>query len=157
MKLNTGLSAKNTQAVASRLGKLLADEFVVFTKTKKAHWNVEGGDFQPMHEYFEKLFRELDTFIDTVAERIRSIGHFPPASLKEMLDLTRLNEKHEGGTTSKDFIRTLLADHENIITSIRKNIDECSNTYKDEGTTGMLSELLEKHEKMVWMLSAHLS
>ncbi|GFZ81703.1 DNA starvation/stationary phase protection protein [Aquaticitalea lipolytica] len=156
MKVNIGISAENRQEVSDILGKILADEFALFLKTKKAHWNVQGSDFKPMHEFFEEQFDQIDGFVDDLAERIRSLGHFPPSSLKEMLELTQLTEKYEEGTTSKDFIKTLLSDHESIIVEIRKNIGQCSDKYKDEGSAGMLGGLLEEHEKMAWMLRSHL-
>ena len=42
MKINIGISEENRQKVAAELSKLLADEYVLFTKTKEAHWNIEG-------------------------------------------------------------------------------------------------------------------
>ncbi len=40
-----GISDQNRQVVANELSKLLADEFILYTKTRNAHWNVEGVDF----------------------------------------------------------------------------------------------------------------
>ena len=40
-----GISDQNRQAVANELSKLLSDEFILYTKTRNAHWNVEGVDF----------------------------------------------------------------------------------------------------------------
>jgi starvation-inducible DNA-binding protein len=53
MKPNIGITKKNGQAVSVQLAKLLADEFVLYTKTRNAHWNVEGTDFHFMHLFFE--------------------------------------------------------------------------------------------------------
>ncbi len=46
MKTHIGLSLKNRQKVVNELSILLADEFVLSTKTKHAHWDIEGADFQ---------------------------------------------------------------------------------------------------------------
>ena len=81
MKANIGLTPENSQAVANELAKILADEYVLSTKTRNAHWNVEGADFYDKHKLFELQFGQLDEFIDSIAERIRSIGHYAPATL----------------------------------------------------------------------------
>lgn len=45
MKPNIGIADKQRQEVATELSKVLADEYVLYTKTRNAHWNVEGADF----------------------------------------------------------------------------------------------------------------
>ncbi len=156
MKTNTGLSEKNTKAVATQLGKLLADEYLLYTKTRNAHWNVEGPDFYAMHKYFEAQYEEIDESIDSIAERIRSIGHYAPATLKEFLQLTHLSEKRGSKNDSASYIKDLLADHEQIISFIRENINPIANDHNDAGTSDFLTGLMEQHEKMSWMLRSHL-
>ena len=85
MKANIGLSSKNMQQVVTELSKLLADEYVLSTKTKHAHWNVEGLDFYNKHSFFKSQFDQLDQLVDDVAERIRTLGHYTPSSLKQFL------------------------------------------------------------------------
>ena len=53
MKTNIGITEKNLQSVAGELSKILADEYVLYTKTRNAHWNVEGPDFHTKHRFFE--------------------------------------------------------------------------------------------------------
>ena len=53
MKTNIGINEADRKTVADQLAKLLADEFVLYTKTRNAHWNVEGADFHTMHLFFE--------------------------------------------------------------------------------------------------------
>lgn len=151
-----GITEKNRSAVAKVLGVLLADESVLYTKTRNAHWNVEGPDFHSIHVYFEELYGELAEWVDEVAERIRSLGHYAPASLKTYLELTHLTELNAKGNNSKGFISELVQDHEAIITYIRESIDKVSEDYKDEGTADFLTGIMEKHEKTAWMLRSHL-
>lgn len=44
MNIPIGISESNRQAVANELLKILADEYVPYTKTKNAHWNIVGSD-----------------------------------------------------------------------------------------------------------------
>ncbi len=156
MKANIGINDKNKSAVAGELAKLLADEYVLYTKTRNAHWNVEGPDFHAMHLFFESQYEQLDDILDSVAERIRSIGHFSPATLKQFLELTHLTEKSDKKNDSVGFIKNLVADHETVIQFIRENITPFADKYDDAGTSDFITGLMEDHEKMAWMLRAHI-
>ncbi len=147
MKANIGISDKNSKAVAAVLSQLLADEFMLYTKTRNAHWNVEGPDFHAMHLFFESQYEQLDDIMDGVAERIRSIGHYAPATLKAYLQLTHLSENNQNKNDSKGFIKELAADHSSIIEFIRGNINAIGNKYDDMGTSDYITGLMEAHEK----------
>jgi starvation-inducible DNA-binding protein len=157
MSANIGISDKNRKAVAAQLSRLLADEFILYTKTRNAHWNIEGKDFHCVHLFFEEQYEQLDELMDSVAERIRQLGHYAPATLKEFLSLTQLSEKLGEKNDSQGFIKELLADHEGIIIFIRENINTFANEFKDAGTSDFVTGLMEDHEKMAWMLRAHLT
>ncbi|MFD2938272.1 Dps family protein [Spirosoma flavum] len=156
MQTSIGISEENRAVVAHQLAKLLADEFVLYTKTLNAHWNLEGMDFHSVHLYFEDLYNQSAGIVDDVAERIRQLGHYAPATLKNFLQLTHLTEQDEDGNDSRSLIKKLLSDHESIIEFIRGNIDEFQEAHKDAGTSDYITGLMEKHEKIAWMLRAHL-
>ncbi len=155
MKAQIGLTDKKTKEIALVLSELLADESILYLKTRKAHWNVEGADFHTVHVYFEQLYTELETYIDDVAERIRKIGHYAPATMEEYLKLSHLTEKREEKNDSLSYISDLLSDHENIIIFIREQIAKIDKL-EDFGTSDFLTGLMEQHEKTAWMLRAHL-
>lgn len=156
MTTDIGISEENRKSVANILSKILADEFVLFTKTKNAHWNVEGIDFYDKHKFFEEQANQLDESVDRVGERIRTLGHYAPTSLKSFLELTQLSESNQSKNSSKDFIEALLADHQCIIISLRQNINIFANDYEDLGTSDFITGLLQEHEKTAWILRAHL-
>lgn len=156
MKTNIGISEANRKTIVEQLAKLLADEFVLYTKTLNAHWNIEGSDFHSIHVYFEELYGQSQEYIDSVAERIRQLGHYAPATLKDFIKLTHLTEQLKGGNNSIDLIKNLLGDHESIIEFIRSNVKEFDEAHKDAGTSDFVTSLMEKHEKTAWMLRAHL-
>jgi starvation-inducible DNA-binding protein len=156
MKTETLITAVNCQAVANELAKVLADETVLYTKTKNAHWNVEGPDFYDKHKFFETQFGQLDEIIDNVAERIRSIGHYAPATLKSYLSLTHLTEQTKQQNMSEGFIKELLQDHESIIIHLREQIKTVATDLHDLGTSDFITGLMESHEKMAWFLRSHL-
>lgn len=156
MKTNIGIPDKSRKEVAAILSTLLADEHVLYMKTRNAHWNVNGPDFHAMHLFFETLYKLLEEKIDEVAERIRSLNHDALGSFAEILKLTNLKEMGGAGHDSASFMEALLADHESIIRSLRE--DEAKATkLGDDGTSDFLVGLMEEHEKMAWMLRASLS
>jgi len=157
MKTSIGISDTNRQAVADQLSKLLADETVLYIKTKNAHWNIEGADFYDKHKFFETQIGQLDEMIDCVAERIRSIGHYAPATLKSYLILTHLTEQTRAQNDSQGFIKELLGDHESIIIMLREHIKSFTNDFHDLGTSDFVTGLMEDHEKMAWFLRSHLT
>jgi starvation-inducible DNA-binding protein len=156
MKAEIGISDANIASVAQSLNKLLADEHVLYIKTRRAHWNVEGPDFLTIHRFFEEQYKQLEAIIDDVAERIRIIGHFAEGTLSAFLKETHLTEETRQKNDSAGFMKSLLSDHESIIMHLRKNIEQYNNEWKDAGSSDFVTGLMEIHEKMAWMLRAHL-
>ena len=152
MKANIGISEENTKGVTGVLSALLADEFLLYTKTLRAHWNLEGHDFHTKHEFFEEHYNAIKRFSDSVAERIRKVGHYAPGTMGEFLKLTHLTEEYEGDNTSLEYIAALLEDHDSIIQFIRGNIGKVEEEFKDVGTGDFLTGLMQEHEEMAWML-----
>src|SRR3954468_437548 len=132
MKTNIGITNENLSAVAHTLNGILADEFVLYTKTRNAHWNVEGPDFHSKHLFFESHYQELDDIVDRVAERIRTLGHYAPGTLKSFLELTHFSEILHKENTGSGFIAELLNDHESMAISLRGHIDTIANQLKDQ-------------------------
>ena len=157
MKNNIGITESSKQKVVVELSKILADEFILFIKTKNAHWNLEGIGFHGLHLFFEEQFNQLDEMIDSIAERIRSLDHYSPGSLKNFLELTRLSEHIGDSNTATAYIANILEDHRSIIIRLRENIDVFASKYKDYGSSDFLTGLISTHEKMAWMLSSHLA
>ena len=156
MNPEIGIKKENLSKVAHILTGFLADEFLLYLKTRNAHWNIEGLDFHTMHKFFEEQYEQLDEIMDEVAERIRMLGHYAPATMKSYLELTHLTEQSKEKNDSAGFIKELLGDHESIIIRLRENINLFASELNDLGTSDFITGLMETHEKMAWMLRAHL-
>jgi starvation-inducible DNA-binding protein len=156
MDTKIGIKPEDLAQVAHSLNRLLADEHVLYIKTRNAHWNVEGPDFHAQHKFFEEQYGQLEDMIDDVAERVRSLGHYAVATMQEFLKLTHLTEQSREKNDSLGFIKELMEDHETIIIHLRENINRFANDWHDLGTSDFITGLMEMHEKMAWMLRAHL-
>lgn len=155
MKANIGIPDEHLQAVALELNKVLADEYVLYTKTRNYHWNVEGPNFNEMHKFYEEQYEVLDEIIDEVAERVRAIGHYSEGRLKDFLSLTNLDEPTYTNKQAEQ-LKNLLNDHEVIIQNLRRLITEFAEKHKDLGTSDFVTGLMEKHEKMAWFIRSYL-
>lgn len=156
MKTQTGIPAKKLSAVALALNKLLADEYVLYTKTRNYHWNVEGSNFMEMHRFYEAQYEELDEIIDEVAERIRMLGHYAEGRLKDLVQLGSLTEP-QYTSDQKTQLSNLLNDHETLIRILRQLIPDFADKYNDIGSSDFVTGLIKQHEKMAWMIRAYLS
>lgn len=156
-KANIGITDKNRETIADQLSKILADEFVLYSKTLNAHWNIEGPDFHSVHVFLEILYNEQQKIVDTVAEKIRALGHYVPGQLDKYLKLTHLSENALEKNDSQTFYAELLMDHESIIVFLRENIKPFADKLKAEGMSDYITGLMEYHEKTAWMLRSHLT
>lgn len=151
---NIGLDEQNRQNVVGILDTLLADEYVLYTKTRNYHWNVVGPHFNDYHKVFEEQYSELSDDVDEIAERIRSLGAKASSTLSEFQKNSQLGEHPGEHPDANTMASNLLKDHETLAQTIRKKIPEIGDSYGDVGTEDFLTALLEKHEKTAWMLRA---
>ena len=155
MEINIGIPAANRKKMATILNSLLSDEFLLYVKTINFHWNVKSKHFRDMHKFFLDQYEMLLQISDDVAERIRSLDEPSFGTMQEFLKHTRLKEHPGKALTDQQMIKSLLEDHESIIKIIRKD-QQTAMDLGDMGTNNFLLNLLEKQEKMAWMLRASL-
>src|SRR5438045_3010260 len=56
------------------MNRRLADVVDLQMQMKQAHWNVKGPHFIGLHELFDQVAEEVETYVDMVAERIVQLG-----------------------------------------------------------------------------------
>lgn len=152
MKIEIDIDDKHRERVGALLNKILSDEYILYTKTLNYHWNVVGPNFDALHLFFKRQYEALFVIIDDIAERARSIGARSYGTLQEFKTHTTLTEDPTSQLSDMQMITQLLKDHEALIRTLRRDLELCATEYKDAGTNNFLTELLEKHEKMAWML-----
>lgn len=151
-----GLSTEAMEACVDILQKLLADEYVLYTKLRKYHWNVVGPQFKSLHELFEEQYTMLETKIDNVAERTRTYGVVAIGTLEEFKEHSRLQESPGKNPEAKQMIADIMADHEAMVRQLREDIDTVDDDIEDDGLEDFLIATMQDHQDMAWMLRAYL-
>ncbi|WP_233231115.1 Dps family protein [Silvanigrella aquatica] len=153
MKTNIGMTKAESSKVVEILSHYLADSYYLYIKTHNFHWNVTGMYFQNLHKLFDEQYSALFESLDQIAERIRSLGEFVPATFAQLKELTCLKETKDI-PKDREMIKMLLEDHETIIRNLRTWIEEVDEA-GDAGTSDFLTARIEEHEKIAWMLRSH--
>lgn len=137
------------------LSQLLANTYVLNVKTQNFHWNVTGSHFYSYHKMFDEQYSELAAATDQIAERIRSLQAFAPASLSAFLKLTSLKES-DHPLDANAMVKELLSSHEAVIKNILE-LFEIAKECNDEVTLDLLIQRKSEHDKTAWMLRSILS
>ncbi len=156
MKTEIGISEKHISSSVLLLSVVLADEMVLYVKTRKFHWNVSGDSFMELHKLFQSQYTELEEIIDETAERIGKLGGKAIGTMKEFGKLTRLKECPAEDSSQKEMIKELLNDHSALIVELRNDILQ-TELNKDAGTTDFLTSVMLQHETIAWVLRRYLS
>lgn len=153
--MNIGLSNEQRNGVVQILNTVLSDAYVLYTKTRNYHWNVVGPQFNDLHKFFEAQYTELTDIVDDVAERARTLGGHALGTVAEFAHHTRLSEHPGQYPSARTMLINLLNDHETVIRHLRGDLETCLERYHDAGTSDFLTGVMEKHEKLAWMLRAY--
>jgi len=155
MELNIGIATEDRQRIAAGLSKLLADSYSLYLKTHNYHWNVEGPQFNTLHQMFEGHYIELATAVDEIAERIRALGVKAPGSYSAYGSLTSIEEA-SGEESAEEMIRQLVIGQETVARTAREAI-AAADAASDEPTADLLTQRMQTHEKNAWMLRSMLA
>lgn len=150
MQIDIGIPEASRKEISEGLSRLLADTYTLYLKTHNYHWNVTGPMFQTLHLMFENQYNELALAVDSVAERIRSLGFPAPGSYKQYSRLTSI-EEIDGHVEAHDMIKDLVKGHEAVARTAR-SVFPAAEKSSDEATVDLLTQRLQIHEKTAWML-----
>lgn len=148
------MTNKSNEATIEALSTLLASSYTLYLKTHNYHWNVTGPMFTTLHTMFELQYTELALAVDEIAERIRALGAFAPASYTDFSKLTTVQEE-TARPAAADMIRNLVADQAAVAEAAHKVID-AAEASRDQATADLATRRIEIHEKNGWMLRSHL-
>ncbi|MED1913729.1 DNA starvation/stationary phase protection protein [Bacillus thuringiensis] len=138
----------------SVLNKQVANWTVLYTKLHNFHWNVKGPHFFTLHAKFEELYNEAAANLDSLAERVLSIGGKPVATLAACLNTASITEA-EGSESAEQMVETIVRDFSILVDELKLAM-ETADQAADEATADMLLGIRSGLEKHIWMLKSFL-
>jgi starvation-inducible DNA-binding protein len=151
------LDHKVRLASAESLNQILADTMTLRDLYKKHHWQVSGPTFYQLHLLFDKHFGEQAEIVDTLAERIQTLGGVAIAMAPDVAETTRITRPPRGREDVAMQLFRLLQAHELIIDETREAA-KTAIAGGDDGTNDMLvSDVLRLNEFQVWFINEQMA
>ena len=155
-KLSIALDESVCAASAENLNQILADTITLRDLYKKHHWQVAGHTFYQLHLLFDKHYEEQNELVDTIAERIQSLGAISLAMAADVAETTIIPRPPRGREEVPVQISRLLEAHEFILKEARTMAKQAVDA-GDDGTNDLLvSDIIRTNELQVWFISEHL-
>jgi len=130
----------------------LASNFVLYSKTHAAHWNVKGMFFYELHKMFEEQYNDLWENVDTIAEKIRMLDANVTITPQDQTTLSII-EPDQTLTDGQGYVKVLLNDHVRMIMLLNK-LFKIAEAAGDQAVMNYIAERLDAHSKMRWFLKS---
>jgi starvation-inducible DNA-binding protein len=139
---------------AEALKALLGDVITFYLMAHGCHWNVEGPDFAQYHSLFEKIYDDVYSSVDPIAENIRKLDEYVPFDLKELVS-TRSIDFKPVKPDPKSMAKMLLENNDKVIKAIDKAF-KAATKENEQGICNFLADRDDKHKFWRWWLRASL-
>lgn len=129
----------------------LANHFVAYFKAQSYHWNTEGVHFPTYHEFFGDLYGDYYGEIDTLAEYLRILGDYAPASLMELYNYKTIAEDASKPDTLMGMLGNIGSANAQLIENLNKLFDVAT-AAKEQGIADYAAGKLDAYKKHAWMI-----
>lgn len=154
-KLPIALDETACESSIDNLNQLLADTMTLRDMYKKHHWQVAGPTFYQLHLLYDKHHHEQSELVDSVAERIQTLGGISIAMAHDVAETSIIPRLPRGRQEVPVQLSRLLHAHEVILLETRSMAKQAAEN-GDDGTNDLLvSEVIRTNELQVWFLSEH--
>lgn len=143
------------QKVIGLLNTHLACTFDLMSQTKQAHWNVKGPHFIGLHELFDALAEKLESHIDTIAERVTTLGGVAMGTVRMAAMASMLEEYPADIAGGRDHVDALSKHYSALGKMLREGIHQ-TGEWGDADTADLLTDASREVDMALWFLEAHL-
>jgi starvation-inducible DNA-binding protein len=151
-----GLSYEARIDSCQRLNHLLADTQILHALYKKHHWLMRGATFYQLHLLLDKHAGQQLTLIDTVAERVQTLGGVAAGDPRLAAEITCVPRPPDGAEEVPAMLSRLLEAHETILIHAHEDAARAARS-GDDGTSDLLvSGVIRTGELQAWFLAEHL-
>jgi starvation-inducible DNA-binding protein len=139
------------------LTQLLADSIALRDLYKKHHWQVVGPNFYALHLLFDKHAGEQTELVDSIAERVETLGGTAIAISRDVAAMTQIEMPPRGHEQAVDQLTRLLKAHEQVLIEARA-LAQKATQLGDDGTADLVvGEIVRTNEAQAWFLHEHLA
>ena len=154
--LPLGLSQDVRAEMAATLNKVLADTRILHDLYKKTHWLMRGPTFYQLHLMTDKHAGQQAELVDTVAERIQTLGGVAVGDPRHVAELTSIPRPPDGAENVPAMLSRLLEAHEEIMVQTRKAAQRATALGDDGSADILVSDVLRCNELQTWFVAEHL-
>ena len=154
-KTKNDLPKETREKIIETLNSRLADASDLKSQAKQAHWNVKGMSFIALHELFDQVATEVETYTDTIAERITVLGGTALGTVRVAASNSTLSEYPLEITDGADHVDALSSALADFGKKVRANIDE-ADKLGDMDTADLFTEVSRGIDKLLWFVEAHI-
>jgi starvation-inducible DNA-binding protein len=152
-----GLSEEVRAKSVRALNRMLAHTMAMRDAYKKAHWQTAGATFYELHLLFDKHYEEQAELMDSIAERIQTLGGVTVALPGDVASESEIARGPRGRETARAQLDRLASGHETILLDARPLAREADDA-GDDGTNDLIvSEIVRTNELQSWFIVQHLS
>jgi len=140
------IDEEKAEQIIDALNTDLAATYVLYHQLKKHHWNVEGAEFEALHEFFEEAYESAELAADEQAERVQALGGVPISGMSDLEDAAPVEPEGNDVYDARTSMENDMEMYGDIIETLRDHVELAENL-GDHGTAEMLREhLLEAEE-----------
>jgi len=152
-----GLSEEVRSKSVRALNRLLAHTMAMRDAYKKAHWQTAGATFYELHLLFDKHYEEQAELMDSIAERIQTLGGVTVALPGDVASESEIARAPRGRESARAQLDRLANGHETILLDARP-LGRAADDDGDDGTNDLIvSEIVRTNELQSWFIVQHLS
>ena len=136
------------------LNKHLATAIDLHAQIKQAHWNVRGPGFIAVHELFDKVSEEVETYSDMLAERAGGLGGTAHGTIQIAAKNSFLIPYDLGIADEHSHIFAVSASLAAFGQSVREAINQAT-TFGDVTTADLFTEICRGNDQQLWFVESH--
>ena len=149
-----GMEAKAAERAVATLDNRMVALIDLALTLKHVHWNVVGPNFIGVHEMLDPQVDAVREMVDTIAERIATMGGVPVGTPKSIVDRRSWTDYSLGKALVIEHLGALDMVYNGVNGDHRKAISEMSEL--DPVSEDMLIGQLTDLEQFQWFIRAHL-
>jgi starvation-inducible DNA-binding protein len=136
------------------INQRLADVIDLQMQLKQAHWNIKGPHFIGLHELFDKIAEDVETYVDEIAERAVQLGGIAQGTVRVAAARSRLEEYPLTIADGSAHVEAVAKALSTFGREARVSIDE-ANALNDADTADLFTEVSRGIDKWLWFVESH--